>query len=90
MQLSNNLSMVILIPQNMKHSLKDVEKALSPTVFKAIMNKLGMTKFQSTFVTMPRFKLKSNQDMLTIMENLGEPWQLRAAPRPSKEKRVWG
>ncbi|XP_045714351.1 plasma protease C1 inhibitor [Phyllostomus hastatus] len=70
LQLSNNLSMVILIPQNMKYSLKDVEKALSPTVFKAIMNKLEMTKSQSTFVTMPRFKLKSNQDMMTIMENM--------------------
>ncbi|XP_024433540.2 plasma protease C1 inhibitor [Desmodus rotundus] len=70
LQLSNNLSMVILIPQNMKHSLRDVEKALSPTVFKAIMNKLEVTKFQSGFVSMPRFKLKSNQDMLAIMENL--------------------
>ncbi|XP_035885355.1 plasma protease C1 inhibitor isoform X3 [Phyllostomus discolor] len=70
LQLSNNLSMVILIPQNLKYSLKDVEKSLSPTVFKAIMNKLEMTKFQSTFVSMPRFKLKSNQDMMTIMENM--------------------
>ncbi|KAM5317600.1 plasma protease C1 inhibitor isoform 2-T3 [Glossophaga mutica] len=70
LQLSNNLSMVILVPQNRKHSLKDVEKALSLTVFKAVMNKLEMTKFQSTFVTIPRFKLRSNQDMLAIMENL--------------------
>ncbi|XP_037019193.2 plasma protease C1 inhibitor [Artibeus jamaicensis] len=70
LQLSNNLSMVILIPQTMRHSLKDVEKALSPAVFKAIMNRLEMTKFQSTYVTMPRLKLSSNQNMLTIMESL--------------------
>lgn len=70
LQLSHNLSMVILVPQNIKHSLEDMEQALSPSVFKAFMKKLEMTKFQPTLLMMPRFKLKSNQDMLAVMENL--------------------
>nr|KAF6343636.1 serpin family G member 1 [Pipistrellus kuhlii] len=37
---------------------------------KAIMKKLEMTNAQPTFLTLPRFKLKSNQDMLLIMETM--------------------
>nr|KAF6438983.1 serpin family G member 1 [Molossus molossus] len=70
LQLTHNLSMVILVPQNIKHSLEDIEQALNPTVFKAFMKKLEMTKFQPTLLMMPRFKLKNNQDMLAVMENL--------------------
>lgn len=70
LQLSHNLSMVILVPQNLKHSLEDIEHALSPSVFKAVMKKLEMAKFQPTLLMMPRFKLKSNQNMLAVMEQL--------------------
>lgn len=70
LQLSHNLSMVILIPQNIKQSLRDIEHALSPAVFMAVMKKLEMTKAQPTLLMMPRFKLKSNQDMLAVLENL--------------------
>ncbi|XP_045873148.1 plasma protease C1 inhibitor [Meles meles] len=70
LQLSHNLSLVILMPQSIKHHLEDLEKALNPTVFKAIMKKLEMSKFQPTLLTLPRIKVKSNQDMLTIMEKL--------------------
>ncbi|XP_027967046.1 plasma protease C1 inhibitor [Eumetopias jubatus] len=70
LQLSHNLSLVILVPQSTKHHLEDLEKALNPTVFKAIMKKLEMSKFQPTLLTLPRIKVKSNQDMLMIMEKL--------------------
>lgn len=70
LQLSHNLSMVIMIPQSIKHSLQDMEQALNPSVLKAIMKKLEMVKFQPTLLVLPRFKLKSNQDMLLIMEKL--------------------
>lgn len=86
LQLSNNLSLVILVPQSVKHRLEDMEEALSPQVFKAIMRKLEMAKFQPTLLMMPRIKVKTNQDMLAVMEKLGEPRQLGVAPRPSEEK----
>ncbi|KAM8929610.1 plasma protease C1 inhibitor isoform 2-T2 [Lycaon pictus] len=70
LQLSHNLSLVIMVPQSTKHYLEDLEQALSPIVFKAIMKKLEMTKFQPTLLTLPRIKVKSNQDMLTVMEKL--------------------
>lgn len=90
LQLSHNLSMVIMVPQNLKYSLRDMEQALSFPVLKAVMKKLEMTNAQPTFLMLPRFKLKSNQDMLLIMETMGEPWQLRVAPRSSEEKSVAG
>lgn len=69
LQLSHNLSFVILVPQTLKHRLEDMEQALSPPVFKAIMRKLESAKFHPTHLMMPRIKVKSNQDLL------GEPWQ---------------
>nr|XP_045012325.1 plasma protease C1 inhibitor isoform X2 [Jaculus jaculus]XP_045012331.1 plasma protease C1 inhibitor isoform X2 [Jaculus jaculus] len=70
LQLSHNLSFVIMVPQSLKHRLEDMEQALNPTVFKAIMKKLERSKFQPTYVMMPRIKVTSNQDMLSIMEKL--------------------
>ncbi|XP_021049778.1 plasma protease C1 inhibitor [Mus pahari] len=70
LQLSHNLSFVIILPQIPKHQLKGIEEALNPTVFKAIMKKLELSKFQATYLTMPRIKVKSSQDMLSVMEKL--------------------
>uniref|UniRef100_A0A8D2D6B1 Plasma protease C1 inhibitor n=1 Tax=Sciurus vulgaris TaxID=55149 RepID=A0A8D2D6B1_SCIVU len=70
LQLSHNLSFVIMVPQNLKHHLEDLEQALNPTVFRAVMKKLELSKFQPTYLIMPRIKVKSNQDMLSIMEKM--------------------
>lgn len=70
LQLSHNLSFVIMVPQSPKHKLENMEEALNPTVFKAIMKKLELSKFQSTYLMMPRIKVKSSQDMLSVMEKL--------------------
>lgn len=86
LQLTHNLSLVILVPQHTKHRLEDMERALTTSVFKAIMRKLEMTRPQPTLLMMPRIKVKSKQDMLSVMEKLGEPWQPGLAPRPSEEK----
>ncbi|KAL1786583.1 plasma protease C1 inhibitor [Sigmodon hispidus] len=70
LQLSHNLSFVIMVPQSQKHTLETMEDALTPTVFKAIMKKLELSKYQSTYLMMPRIKVKTNQDMLSIMEEM--------------------
>ncbi|XP_032139253.1 plasma protease C1 inhibitor isoform X1 [Sapajus apella] len=70
LQLSHNMSLVILVPQNLKHRLEDVEQALNPSVFKAIMKKLEMSKFQPTLLSLPRIKVTTSQDMLSVMEKL--------------------
>ncbi|CAH6788423.1 plasma protease C1 inhibitor [Phodopus roborovskii] len=70
LQLSHNLSFVIMVPQSQKHKLEDMEEALTPTVFKAIMKKLTLSKYQPTYLMMPRIKVKSSQDMLSIMEKM--------------------
>ncbi|KFO21700.1 Plasma protease C1 inhibitor [Fukomys damarensis] len=70
LQLSHNLSFVILVPQSLRQPLEDLERALSPVLFKAIMRKLEMSKFQPTYLTMPRIKVTGNQDLLPIMEKL--------------------
>ncbi|KAF3822085.1 hypothetical protein GH733_007459 [Mirounga leonina] len=66
LQLSHNLSLVILVPQSTKHHLEDLEKALNPTVFKAIMKKLEMSKFQPTLLTLPRIKVSAMQHQTTL------------------------
>ncbi|KAM9767189.1 plasma protease C1 inhibitor isoform 3-T3 [Dama dama] len=68
LQLSHNLSFVILVPQTVKHHLQDLEQALSATVFNAVLKKLEMTKFHPTHLTMPRIKVQSSQDMLDYFD----------------------
>ncbi|XP_014648333.1 PREDICTED: plasma protease C1 inhibitor [Ceratotherium simum simum] len=70
LQLSHNLSLVILMPEGIKQRLEDMEQALDPSVFKAIMKKLEMTNFKPTLLMIPRIKVKSGQDLLAIMEKL--------------------
>lgn len=70
LQLSHNMSFVILVPQNLKLRLEDMEQDLSPAVFKAIMKKLQLSKFQPTLLMMPRLKVKSSHNMLSVMEKL--------------------
>ncbi|KAM6160459.1 plasma protease C1 inhibitor [Erethizon dorsatum] len=70
LQLSHNLSFVILVPQSLGQPLEELERTLSPTLFKAVMRKLEMSKFQPTYLTMPRVKVTSTQNLLPIMEKL--------------------
>ncbi|KAB0371217.1 hypothetical protein FD755_017626 [Muntiacus reevesi] len=72
LQLSHNLSFVILVPQTVKHHLQDLEQALSATVFNAVLKKLEMTKFHPTHLTMPRIKVQSSQDMLDYFDFIYE------------------
>nr|KAF6438987.1 serpin family G member 1 [Molossus molossus] len=63
-------SSVIKVPM-MTSKKYPVAHFTDPTLkAKAFMKKLEMTKFQPTLLMMPRFKLKNNQDMLAVMENL--------------------
>ncbi|KAH0508812.1 Plasma protease C1 inhibitor [Microtus ochrogaster] len=70
LQLSHNLTFVIMVPQSQKHKLEDMEEALTPTVFKAVMKKLELSRYQPTYLVMPQIKVKNNQDMLSIMEKM--------------------
>ncbi|XP_028618834.1 plasma protease C1 inhibitor [Grammomys surdaster] len=70
LELSHNLSFVIMVPQSPKQQLEEMEEALNPTVFKAIMRKLELSKYQPTYLMIPRIKIKSSQDMLSVMEKL--------------------
>ncbi|XP_027716068.1 plasma protease C1 inhibitor [Vombatus ursinus] len=70
LQLSNDLSLVILLPQHLGIQLAEVEHGLSSPVFSAILEKLGKSKIQSTLLTMPRLKVNTSQDLLEILEKL--------------------
>lgn len=81
LQLSHNLTFVVMMPQSQKHKLEDMEESLTPTVFKAVMRKLELSRYQPTYLVMPQIKVKSNQDMLSIMEKMGESWPGEAGGR---------
>ncbi|XP_068963784.1 plasma protease C1 inhibitor isoform X1 [Petaurus breviceps papuanus] len=70
LQLSNDLSLVILLPQHLGVQLAEVEQGLSSPVFSAILEKLDKSKSQSTLLTMPRLKVNTNQDLLEILEKM--------------------
>ncbi|XP_004645897.1 plasma protease C1 inhibitor [Octodon degus] len=70
LQLSHNLSFVILVPQSLGQPLEELERTLNPTLFKAVMKKLEMFKYQPTYLIMPRVKVTGTQNLLPIMEKL--------------------
>uniref|UniRef100_A0A286XGF8 Plasma protease C1 inhibitor n=1 Tax=Cavia porcellus TaxID=10141 RepID=A0A286XGF8_CAVPO len=70
LQLSHNLSFVILVPQTLEQPLETLENALSPELLRAVIRKLEMSKYQPTYLTMPRVKVASSQSLLPIMEKL--------------------
>ncbi|XP_072494755.1 plasma protease C1 inhibitor isoform X2 [Notamacropus eugenii] len=70
LQLSNDLSLVILLPQHLGIQLSEVEQGLSSPVFSAILEKLEKSKSQSTLLTMPRLKVNTSQDLLEIVEKM--------------------
>ncbi|KYO40723.1 plasma protease C1 inhibitor [Alligator mississippiensis] len=67
LQLSNNMSLVIIIPQHFNQMLTDVEEKLNPEHFSAVMNKLMGIPFKPTVLAMPKFKLDSSQDLMAIL-----------------------
>lgn len=63
---------MILVPQTLEQPLETLENALSPELLRAVIRKLEMSKYQPTYLTMPRVKVASSQSLLPIMEKLGE------------------
>ncbi|XP_061465623.1 plasma protease C1 inhibitor isoform X2 [Rhineura floridana] len=67
LQLSDNMSLIIIMPRSLSQKLSDVEWRLSATVFKSMMAKLETTPFKPTIVTLPKFKVDSSQNLKEII-----------------------
>ncbi|XP_053134467.1 plasma protease C1 inhibitor [Hemicordylus capensis] len=67
LQLSDNMNLIIITPQYQQQNLSDVEKRLHADVFKSVMTRLESTTFKPTIVTLPKFKVDSSQDLLSIV-----------------------
>ncbi|XP_060118655.1 plasma protease C1 inhibitor isoform X2 [Heteronotia binoei] len=67
LQLSHNMSLVIIMPRFLSQNLSDVEKRLSGDIFKSVMTKLEHIPFKPTVVTIPRFKVDSSLDLMSVV-----------------------
>lgn len=72
MQLSHNMSLIIIMPRSLSQNLVEVEKRLSADVLMAVMSKLESVPFRPTIVTLPKFKVASSQDLISIVQRLGK------------------
>ncbi|XP_054827091.1 plasma protease C1 inhibitor [Eublepharis macularius] len=70
LQLSHNMSLVIMIPRSLSQNLSDVEKRLSGDVFKSMMAKLESIPFKPTVVSVPKFKVDSSLDLMSIVAEM--------------------
>ncbi|XP_063145172.1 plasma protease C1 inhibitor isoform X2 [Candoia aspera] len=66
-QLFHNLSLVIFVPRTQLTNLSEIEERLDPTAFMTALAKLGAMPLKPTMVTLPKFKLESSQDLMTII-----------------------
>lgn len=67
LQLSHNMSLVIIMPRSVSQDLSDVEKHLSGDIFKSVMAKLERIPFKPTVVTIPKFRVDSSLDLMSIV-----------------------
>ncbi|XP_033014072.1 plasma protease C1 inhibitor isoform X1 [Lacerta agilis] len=70
LQLSNNMSLVIIMPRSITQNLTEVEERLSPVVFKSVMTKLESTHFKPTVVYLPKFKADTSQNLMDIIGDM--------------------
>ncbi|XP_074854201.1 plasma protease C1 inhibitor [Carettochelys insculpta] len=67
LQLSHNMSLVIIMPESLSQTLAQVEQKLTKETFSAVMKKLMSSTFKSTVVSLPKFKLDSSQNLMDIL-----------------------
>lgn len=70
LQLSHNMSMIIIMPLSLSQNLSEVERRLDADVLMAVMSKLESMPFRPTIVTLPKFKVASSQDLISIVHRL--------------------
>ncbi|XP_074087586.1 plasma protease C1 inhibitor isoform X2 [Macrotis lagotis] len=70
LQLSDDLSLVILLPQHLGIQLAEIEMGLNSQILSAILEKLGKSKSQPTLLSMPRLNVDTSQDLLEILEKM--------------------
>ncbi|XP_066489293.1 plasma protease C1 inhibitor [Tiliqua scincoides] len=70
LQLSHNLSMIIIMPLSLSQNLSEVEKRLDADVLKAVMWTLERMPFRPTIVNLPKFKVASSLDLISIVQRL--------------------
>lgn len=66
------MSMIIIMPLSLSQNLSEVERRLDADVLMAVMSKLESMPFRPTIVTLPKFKVASSQDLISIVHRLGK------------------
>lgn len=69
--LSDDMSMLILLPQIGHLPLTETEDKLTSEVFQAILGKLDRAQVNPTMVSLPRFKVDSAQDLVALFSHVG-------------------
>ncbi|XP_030417729.1 plasma protease C1 inhibitor isoform X2 [Gopherus evgoodei] len=67
LQLSHNMSLIVIVPQHVSQMLAQVEQKLTKETFAAVMKKLMGVPFKPTVVSLPKLKLDSSQDLMDIL-----------------------
>nr|XP_034980636.1 plasma protease C1 inhibitor isoform X2 [Zootoca vivipara] len=70
LQLSNNMSLVIIMPRSITQNLTEVEERLSAVVFKSVMTKLESSHIKPTVVYLPKFKVDTSQNLMDIIGDM--------------------
>ncbi|XP_068800586.1 plasma protease C1 inhibitor [Struthio camelus] len=70
LQLSQGLSLVLLLPQGALGALEALERALSPAAFLALLHKAAAIPPRATVLALPRFRLDLSQDVMAIVHEM--------------------
>ncbi|KAH1171503.1 plasma protease C1 inhibitor isoform X2 [Mauremys mutica] len=67
LQLSHNMSLIVIVPQHVSQMLAQLEQKLTKETLAAVMKKLMGVPFKPTVVSLPKLKLDSSQDLMDIL-----------------------
>uniref|UniRef100_A0A8B9P854 Serpin family G member 1 n=1 Tax=Apteryx owenii TaxID=8824 RepID=A0A8B9P854_APTOW len=70
LQLSQGLSLVVVLPQGAPGALGELERALSPAAFLALLHKAAAVPPRATVLALPRFRLDLSQDVVAVIHEM--------------------
>uniref|UniRef100_A0A8B9BMN9 Serpin family G member 1 n=1 Tax=Anser brachyrhynchus TaxID=132585 RepID=A0A8B9BMN9_9AVES len=72
LDLSEGLSLVVLVPRGAPEALGAVERALDPPTFLALLQRAASTPTRATAIALPRMHLDLTMDVVSLVHDMGK------------------
>lgn len=89
LELSEGLSLVVLVPQGPLGALGTLERALDPPTFLGLLRRAARTPLQATALALPRLRLDLALDVVAMVHDMGKATDTLPTPGPARDITAW-